>query len=133
MELLPVRFSFAGMEEGQVPALFPDASPTLDFQKLYQEVYAQILKDFAPIRPSEGTPEVLSSEWIESQTLYLVRSVLTDHPGHFSNIIYRVDLPERASRQALSASDADQKVRELAGMIVKREAQKVWFRHKYKS
>ena len=57
----------------------------------------------------------------------LVGRILERHPNQWMAVIYTIDLSEKAYRQFVSHADKNS-LRELAWLLVKREAQKVYLR-----
>ncbi|MGJ5641725.1 hypothetical protein [Formosa sp. S-31] len=99
--------------------------------ELYGKLIAQLDKDFRfanihiEIAP-ELTPEQLKLQLHE--TVYgLIQNAFAD----YLNLLYIIDVPEDKIKQ-LDGSDTLLLSEQVAFLILKREWQKVWFKHQYK-
>ncbi len=112
----------------------PDISSYINHQEILRETLAGINKDFVRI----GHEEVISEQAVPSfegliNTIYPLLDKLY-HNNHrlFLVLIYKVDISEAVLANAIENSGQDL-VRELAGLIVKRELQKAVSRNFYKN
>jgi|GEM_PF-1077986 hypothetical protein len=123
--------NFAG--HMQLTPLFPTDDVALDYQSLYKSVAEQIRKDFHPHIEMRAIPFPLSSEWLFNEISRMLGAVIMHQNQNLGAIIYRVDLPEKTTRRTMNSSETGSRLDELAAMILKREAQKVWIRQHYSS
>jgi hypothetical protein len=112
--------------------IFPNELPIESYQSLYQKVCNQIAKDFYPYVEMSDLPEILEASWIKSELQRMLTILVRDQAGALGAVIYRVDLTEKNMRKTMNSSSTNEKLDELAAMILRREAQKVWLRHTLK-
>lgn len=113
--------------------IFPKTGLALDYQHLYRLVYDQIEKDFHPHVTMTLRPETLSSDWLFSEVKRLLNYIIEKQNSALGSIIYRVDLSEKMVKTTMHTTIREDKLDELAAMILRREAQKVWIRQNYSS
>lgn len=103
--------------------LFPESTlPERSHQELYKSVYDQLMKDFHPFVLADVPPAIFTPEYLFGFTHKLLQKILEEHPSFFGQILYRVDLTEKKAASAGGSTE------NLARLIVRREAQKVWLR-----
>nr|WP_299383161.1 hypothetical protein [Allomuricauda sp.] len=105
---------------------------TAQKENLYDKLIVQIQKDFVRSNinfkiPEDSTPMQLNT--LLHEKIYVL---ILERYDAYLNLLYAVDIPEREidKLRTLDAVDASSKV---GFMILKREWQKVWFKHKYNS
>jgi hypothetical protein len=114
-----------------LPEIFPKGALQSDYSKLYHAVALQIAKDFHPHVEMSEIPAELNSEWLYQEILRMLTEVIEGQGHSLGAILYRVDLSEKMVRPAMHRTEQSNKLAELAAMMLKREAQKVWIRHHY--
>ncbi len=104
-----------------------DEANTLD---LYQKLVLQLNKDFLYANIDlDFDPDILPSslKLLLHETVYkLIQEKFAD----YLNLLYIIDVSEEVIKQ-LDGSDTLQLADQVSFLILKREWQKVWFRHKY--
>jgi hypothetical protein len=112
-------------------SIFPSDAhlPEHNHRLLYEGVLLQLKKDFHPFSEKVTLPETLNGDALYLYTFQLLVVLLKQQPQALGALLYRVDLSEKKAREA--AVPNDDSVKELAKAIVKREAQKVWYRQTY--
>ncbi len=99
-------------------------------QTLYEKLLVQLQKDFLLANvdlelDAEVSPSRL--KLVLHETVYkLIQEKFTE----YLNVLYIIDVPETAVK-ALDGTDLVKLSEEVAFLILKREWQKVWFKHKY--
>lgn len=104
-----------------------DEANTLD---LYQKLVLQLNKDFLYANIDlDFDPDILPSslKLLLHETVY---KLIQEKFAEYLNLLYIIDVSEEVIRQ-LDGSDALQLADQVSFLILKREWQKVWFRHKY--
>jgi hypothetical protein len=100
---------------------------TLD---LYKKLVLQLNKDFLYANIDMDFDEDIlptSLKLILHETVYkLIQEKFTE----YLNLLYIIDVPEQAVK-ALNGDDTVELSAQVSFLILKREWQKVWFRHKY--
>jgi hypothetical protein len=104
-----------------------DEANTLD---LYQKLVLQLNKDFLYANIDlDFDPDILPSslKLLLHETVY---KLIQEKFAEYLNLLYIIDVSEEVIKQ-LDGSDALQLADQVSFLILKREWQKVWFRHKY--
>lgn len=99
---------------------------------LYDKLLHQIAKDFVlanvEVRISEDLAPIQLRDIVREKIYFL----LLEKFPEYLNLLYVVDIPEREIKKLNTLDAADASV-EVCFLILKREWQKVWFKHKYNS
>ncbi|PKG50044.1 MULTISPECIES: hypothetical protein [Olleya] len=104
-----------------------DEANTLD---LYQKLVLQLNKDFLYANIDlDFDPDILPSslKLLLHETVY---KLIQEKFAEYLNLLYIIDVSEEVIKQ-LDGSDTLQLADQVSFLILKREWQKVWFRHKY--
>ena len=104
-----------------------DEANTLD---LYQKLVLQLNKDFLYANIDlDFDPDILPSslKLLLQETVY---KLIQEKFAEYLNLLYIIDVSEEVIKQ-LDGSDTLQLADQVSFLILKREWQKVWFRHKY--
>ncbi len=114
--------------------LFPEGEALQDnYQILYREVFLQIKKDFHPHANAGDAPDLITPQWLYNKVHELLTEVLSKQASALGAIVYRVDLPEKSTKKNLEFSEEHEQIPNLSMMILRREAQKIWLRRKFRS
>ncbi|TAI47098.1 hypothetical protein [Flagellimonas allohymeniacidonis] len=101
-----------------------------DKQLLYQKLIAQLQKDFKlaniPLDFIDGPSPKEVKALLHEKIYFLLMERFPD----YLNLLYVVDIPENQIAQVKSNNPVDA-AEEMCFLIVKREWQKVWFKHKF--
>jgi hypothetical protein len=117
---------FATMNE--LTVLFPETLPDKDYQDLYRAVCVQLDKDFMPHARLKAITDNISPDWIYNEIHRMLQEIISRGGSELGAVVYRVDLKETLVRKTMHESTSSDRINELANMILKREAQKVWLR-----
>ncbi|WP_397363768.1 hypothetical protein [Olleya sp. R77988] len=113
-----------------LPTTFEDLIAEANSLELYKKLVLQLNKDFLYANIDlDFDDDILPSslKLILHETVYkLVQEKFTD----YLNLLYIIDVPEHQIK-ALDGTDTLEMSEKVAFLILKREWQKVWFRHKY--
>ena len=104
-----------------------DEANTLD---LYQKLVLQLNKDFLYANIDlDFDPDILPSslKLLLHETVY---KLIQEKFAEYLNLLYIIDVSEEVIKQ-LDGSDTLQLADQVSFLILKREWQKVWFRHTY--
>lgn len=104
-----------------------DEANTLD---LYQKLVLQLNKDFLYANIDlDFDPDILPSslKLLLHETVY---KLIQEKFAEYLNLLYIIDVSEEVIKQ-LDGSDTLQLADQVSFLILKREWQKVWFRHRY--
>ncbi|SFI84426.1 hypothetical protein [Olleya namhaensis] len=104
-----------------------DEANTLD---LYQKLVLQLNKDFLYANIDlDFDSDILPSslKLLLHETVY---KLIQEKFAEYLNLLYIIDVSEEVIKQ-LDGSDTLQLADQVSFLILKREWQKVWFRHKY--
>lgn len=100
--------------------------------ELYKALIVQLNKDFK-LSNIEGLISVtVSPDVLKQQLLTLVEQLIYNEFDGFLNLLYRIDLSEHSIKKQTSQS-TEVYIEYVSFLILKREWQKVWFKHNYSS
>lgn len=101
-------------------------------EQLYDNLLLQLSKDFALANASLDFPKGIEAKDLKSLLHEKIYFLILEKFQNYLNLLYVVDIPEKEIKKliALDAVDASSAV---CFLILKREWQKIWFRHKYNS
>ena len=115
----------------QLATTFDDLIEEANQLDLYKKLVRQLNKDFLLANINlDFHEDVLPSslKFLLHETVYkLIQEKFTD----YLNLLYIIDVPEKQVK-ALDGNDTLKLAEDVAFLILKREWQKVWFRHQYK-
>ena len=113
-----------------LPATFEALITEANNLKLYKKLVLQLNKDFLYANIDLDFDEDIlpsSLKLILHETVY---KLIQEKFAEYLNLLYIIDVSEHAIKK-LDGSDTLQLSEEVTFLILKREWQKVWFRHKY--
>lgn len=114
----------------QLPSTFDDLIIEANKLDLYSKLVVQLNKDFLLANIDLDFHEDIlpsSLKLMLHETVYkLIQEKFTD----YLNLLYIIDVSEKQVKE-LDGSDVLKLSEDVAFLILKREWQKVWFRHKY--
>ncbi|MEL0643775.1 hypothetical protein V6251_05235 [Olleya sp. Ti.3.14] len=113
-----------------LPATFEDLIVEANNLQLYKKLVLQLNKDFLYANIDLDFDEGIlptSLKLILHETVY---KLIQEKFAEYLNLLYIIDVSEDAIKK-LDGSDTLQLSDEVTFLILKREWQKVWFRHKY--
>ncbi len=97
---------------------------------LYDRLLQQLKKDFARANVSMSFPMDIEPEEIGSLVHEKIYFLILERFQEYLNLLYVVDIPEKEIKR-ISSLDAVDLAAEVCFLVLKREWQKVWFKHKY--
>ncbi|WP_422862032.1 hypothetical protein [Flagellimonas sp. W118] len=99
---------------------------------LYDKLLQQTAKDFVLANVDVKIPEDLEPKQLRDIVREKIYFLLLEKFSEYLNLLYVVDIPESEIKKLNTLDAADASV-EVCFLILKREWQKVWFKHKYNS
>lgn len=99
--------------------------------ELYGQLVAQLNKDFRLANMDFDQPLDIAPKELKVQLHEIIFNLIQNAFADYLNMLYIIDVPEREIKQ-LDGSDTVLLSEQVAFLILKREWQKVWFRHQYK-
>ncbi|HLT52463.1 MAG TPA: hypothetical protein VKZ97_01135 [Flavobacteriaceae bacterium] len=116
----------------QIPTTFEALVEEASNTNLYASLVKQLNKDFLYANIDLGfEPDILPSS-LKLLLHEVVYKLIQEKFAEYLNLLYIVDVPEDKVKQ-LDGSDTLLLSEQVAFLILKREWQKVWFRHQYGS
>lgn len=101
-------------------------------EQLYDNLLLQVGKDFALASAPLDFPKDIAAKDLKSLLHEKIYFLILEKFQTYLNLLYIVDIPESEIKK-LIALDAVDSSSVVCFLILKREWQKVWFRHKYNS
>jgi len=114
----------------KLPTTFEDLIQEANQSKLYKNLINQLNKDFLYANIDLDFDEAIlpsSLKLLLHETIY---KIIQEKFTEYLNLLYIVDVPEKAVR-ALNGDDIIELAEQVSFLILKREWQKVWFKHYY--
>lgn len=99
---------------------------------LYKKLILQLNKDFQLSNIEECISEVVPPNDLKRQLNGIVEHLIHYNFDSFLNLLYRIDLSEHSIKKQTSQS-TEVYIEYVSFLILKREWQKVWFKHNYSS
>ncbi|WP_420402093.1 hypothetical protein [Flagellimonas sp.] len=99
---------------------------------LYGDLLLQLKKDFALASAPLDFAKDIDAKDLKSLLHEKIYFLILEKFQNYLNLLYVVDIPEREIKK-LTVLDAVDASSVVCFLILKREWQKVWFRHKYNS
>lgn len=112
------------------PATTDDLLVTAEKEQLYQYLIEQLNKDFNLANEPVDFPKSTTPLELKVQLHEKIYRLIQYKFAEYLNLLYIIDVPERQVK-ALDGSDLVQLSEQVAFLVLKREWQKVWFRHHY--
>jgi hypothetical protein len=113
-----------------LPATFEDLIVEANNLQLYKKLVLQLNKDFLYANIDLDFDEGILPTSLKLILHEIVYKLIQEKFAEYLNLLYIIDVSEDAIKK-LDGSDTLQLSDEVTFLILKREWQKVWFRHKY--
>ncbi|MCB4806868.1 hypothetical protein LG651_01310 [Tamlana sp. 62-3] len=114
----------------QLPATFEDLMAQASELNLYAKLVQQLNKDFLLANIDLGFNDAVLPSSLKLLLHETVYKLIKEKFSEYLNLLYIIDVSEDAVK-ALNGDDVLKLSEEVTFLILKREWQKVWFRHKY--
>jgi hypothetical protein len=98
--------------------------------ELYQQLVIQLNKDFRMANIYFEVEETIMPEALKLQLHETIFRLIQTNFSEYLNLLYILDVSEHKMKR-LDGSDALKLSDEVSFLILKREWQKVWFKHKF--
>ncbi|WP_223551353.1 hypothetical protein [Aestuariivivens sp. NBU2969] len=115
----------------QLPTNFEALIKQADALDLYKKLILQLNKDFLLANIDLAFHEAiapLSLKLLLHETVY---KLIQERFSDYLNLLYIIDVPEAQIKALDGSSDTIKLSEDVAFLILKREWQKVWYRHQY--
>lgn len=99
-------------------------------EQLYQNLLVQLEKDFGLANISLKIHKHIAPSELKSLLHEKIYVLMVEKFSEYLNLLYVVDIPEEAVRN-MPLSDVVDLSAEVSFLLLKREWQKVWYKHKY--
>ncbi|PNW30145.1 hypothetical protein [Formosa algae] len=99
--------------------------------ELYGNLVFQLNKDFRLANIDFDVESSILPEDLKPQLHETVYQLIQNNFAEYLNLLYIIDVPEQQIKM-LDGSDTLKLSEQVAFLILKREWQKVWFKHQYK-
>lgn len=114
----------------QLPQTFEDLITKAENLELYSKLIQQLNKDFLLANIDlDFEPNILPSS-LKYLLHDLIFKLIQDKFADYLNLLYIIDVSEQKIKQ-LDGSDTLKLSENVTFLVLQREWQKVWFRHKY--
>lgn len=114
----------------QLPQTFDDLISEAESSELYSKLIQQINKDFLLANIDLDFEEHILPSSLKYLLHEIVFKLIQDKFADYLNLLYIIDVSEQKIRQ-LDGNDTLKLSEDVTFLILQREWQKVWFRHKY--
>ena len=109
-----------------IKSLFLDAQS----ENLYLKLIEQLNKDFNLANEAVDFPMSTNPEELQVQLQEKIYRLIQYRFAEYLNLLYIIDVPEDQMKK-LDGSDLSELAAQVAFLVLKREWQKVWFRHHF--
>lgn len=99
-------------------------------QALYVQLIRQLNKDFLYANIDAAWPEDIAPEVLKNSLHETVYKLINEQFADYLNLLYIIDVSEDKVKQ-LDGSDVLRLSKEVAFLVLQREWQKVWFKHRF--
>ncbi|TYA74484.1 hypothetical protein [Seonamhaeicola marinus] len=115
----------------QLPSTFNDLVTEADQLGLYQKLILQLNKDFLYANIDLDFHEDILPSSLKLMLHETVYNLIQEKFAEYLNLLYIVDVSEKEVK-SLNGDDTIKLAEQVSFLILKREWQKVWYRHKFK-
>lgn len=102
----------------------------VEVQNLYVQLIQQLNKDFQLANIDEYFEETIPPTDIHNTLSKILLKLINNQYDDYLNLLYRIDVPE-VELLKVRSENLEESVRQVAFLLLKREAQKVWLRKNY--
>ena len=114
----------------QLPETFDALLEKASQESLYLNLIHQLNKDFLYANINVDFQDHVLPQDLKLQLHEIVYKLINEKFAEYLNLLYIIDVPEKKVKQ-LDGSDLLVLSEQVAFLILQREWQKVWLRHKY--
>ena len=115
-----------------MPATIDQLLSQAETELLYAALLSQVNKDFNLANEAIDFPKSTTPSELKIQLHEKIYRLIQYKFAEYLNLLYIVDVSEEEIKK-LDGSDLSELSEQVAFLLLKREWQKVWFRHKYSS
>ncbi|MCH4553956.1 hypothetical protein [Aestuariibaculum lutulentum] len=114
----------------QLPSTFEDLISEANNLDLYSKLVVQLNKDFLLANIDLDFDEAILPSSLKLMLHETIYKLIQEKFADYLNLLYIIDVSEKQVKE-LDGSDVLKLSEDVAFLVLKREWQKVWFRHKY--
>ncbi|MCR8669453.1 hypothetical protein NO995_17340 [Aestuariibaculum sp. M13] len=114
----------------QLPSTFEDLITEANNLDLYSKLVVQLNKDFLLANIDLDFDEAILPSSLKLMLHETIYKLIQEKFADYLNLLYIIDVSEKQVKE-LDGSDVLKLSEDVAFLVLKREWQKVWFRHKY--
>ncbi len=103
---------------------------SIAIENLYIHLIAQLNKDFQLANISGSFDIKASPVQLKKELFAILLNLITNQYDDYLNLIYRIDVPE-SELAKLKQDNLTTNIEEITYLVLKREYQKVWFKHNF--
>jgi hypothetical protein len=103
---------------------------SITIQNLYVQLIAQLNKDFQLANVAGSFDFKLSPFQLKQELFAILLNLINNQYDDYLNLLYRIDVPE-SELAKLKNDNLAVSIEEIAYLVLKRECQKVWFKHNF--
>lgn len=101
-----------------------------EVENLYVHLIEQLNKDFQLANVSENFNIKASPDQLKRELFTILLNLITNQYDDYLNLLYRIDVPENELAK-LKNDNLKTNIEEITYLVLKREYQKVWFKHSF--
>ena len=99
-------------------------------ENLYVQLIAQLNKDFQLANVAGSFDFKASPAQLKKELFAILLNLISNQYDDYLNLLYRIDVPE-SELAKLKQYNLTASIEEIAYLVLKREYQKVWFKHNF--
>lgn len=103
---------------------------SITIENLIVQLIAQLNKDFQLANVAVSFDSKASPVQLKNELFDTLLNLINYHYDDYLNLLYRIDVPE-SELAKLKNDNLTTSIEEIAYLVLKREYQKVWFKHNF--
>jgi hypothetical protein len=103
---------------------------SIEVENLYVRLIAQLNKDFQLANVAGSFDLKASPVQLKKELFSLLLHLINNQYDDYLNLLYRIDVPE-SELAKLKNDNLTVSIEEITYLVLKREYQKVWFKHNF--
>ncbi|MDD3721229.1 MAG: hypothetical protein PHW92_01905 [Lutibacter sp.] len=102
----------------------------IECENLYEHLIEQLNKDFQLANVTVSFEIAILPVQLKKQLFEVLLNLITKQYDDYLNLLYRIDVPE-SELAKLKQDNLTTNIEEITYLVLKREYQKVWFKHNF--
>jgi hypothetical protein len=103
---------------------------SITVENLYVELIVQLNKDFQLANVAGSFDIKASPVQLKNELFAVLLNLITNQYDDYLNLLYRIDVPESELAKLIN-NNLSNSMEEITYLVLKREYQKVWFKHNF--